>query len=199
MTLRQRGFTYLGVMFLVALLSLTAAMAGSAWSFIAQRDRERELMYVGREYRRAIERYRADHAQQPQPYPTQLSQLLGNREQLVIKRYLRRLYPDPISGSMEWGLLRNPQGGIVGLYSLSMRKPVRRSGAYIDESIDFKSARSHRDWVFVARIDPPGAARAGTATPADAPADAPVRQAAPPPANWDYEAHGAPPARWVTP
>jgi type II secretory pathway pseudopilin PulG len=178
-------------MFLAALMAMTAALAGSVWSVVAQRDRERELMFVGREYRRAIERYRADHARLPQPYPTALAQLLGDREQqLVVRRYLRRLYPDPITGSSQWGLLRNPQGGIVGVYSLSERPPLRRRGAYIDEAIDWARARSHRDWVFAARNLGPGGpggaggagltSTAGAANPAATAGNAPLANAGQP-------------------
>jgi type II secretory pathway pseudopilin PulG len=220
-----RGFTYLGVMFIVAVLGMTAALAGSTWSFVARRERESELMYIGREYRLAIERYRADHAGQPQPYPSRLEQLLGNREGLVVKRYLRRLYPDPIDTGLPWVLLTTPQGGIVGLHSASARAPLRRQALYADETIDFAAAKSYRDWVFSARSpaaakdeaagtaasaasSATSAAASGAGTSVSAPSGAvdnstgtpaPPRSGgmAPDLPGWDYGSQGAPPARWA--
>lgn len=171
------GFSYLGLMFLIALMGLTAAMAGSAWSFAAQREQERELLFAGREYRRAIERYRQAHAGLPQPYPTALDQLLGGTDRLLPQRHLRRLYLDPMTGSSEWGLVKSPQGGIVGVYSLSTRQPVRTRGVYADESINFAKARSYRDWAFTASRT--GSAAPGGAAPSD-----------------DVQPEGAPPLTW---
>jgi type II secretory pathway pseudopilin PulG len=212
-------------MFIVAVLGMTAALAGSTWSFVARREREAELLHIGREYRLAIERYRVDHAGQSQPYPTRLDQLLGNREGLIIRRYLRRLYPDPIDAGLPWVLLTTPQGGIVGLHSASARAPLRRQALYADETIDFAAAKSYRDWVFSARSpavakddaavtaastasSATSAAASGAGTSVSAPAGqvntstgtpAPPRSGgvAPDPPGWDYGSQGAPPARWA--
>jgi len=176
-----RGFTYLGLLFLIALLGLTAAMAGSASSFMDQRERERELLFVGREYRIAIDRYRQAHAAQPQPYPTELRQLLGGgaSEAPRATRFLRRLYADPMTDSLEWGLARSPQGGIVGVYSLSTRRPVRTRSVYADDTIEFARAQSYRDWVFGVGGPPNAGAVPGAA----------------PPASEENE-EGAPPLKW---
>ena len=176
-----RGFTYLGLLFLIALLGLTAAMAGSASSVMDQRERERELLFVGREYRIAIDRYRQAHAAQPQPYPTELRQLLGGAtsEALRAPRFLRRLYADPMTDSLEWGLVRSPQGGILGVYSRSTQRPVRTRGVYAEDAIAFGKALSYRDWVFGVGGPPNAAAGPGVA----------------PPASEENE-EGAPPLKW---
>jgi type II secretory pathway pseudopilin PulG len=189
-----RGFTYLGLMFIIALLGLMSALAGSSWSFIAQRDQERELLYVGREYRLAIERYRQAHANLPQPYPTSLAQLLGGKERLLTRRYLRRLYLDPMTGSADWGLVQTAQGGIVGVYSLSDRSPSRTVGIYSDERIAYARAKTYRDWVFAVAL-PPAPASASVPAPEEMPAPVPT-DTIPPPTDWNYERDGAPPARW---
>jgi type II secretory pathway pseudopilin PulG len=112
---RERGFTFLGLMFLIALMAVMAAAAATTWTFAGQRDKELDLLFVGREYRIALARYAAAHARDPQPYPTELRQLLGSGDALVPVRYLRRLYVDPMTGSAEWGLVKTPQGGITGV------------------------------------------------------------------------------------
>ena len=156
----ERGFTYLGLLFLVAVMGLLASVAASTWTFVSQRDKELDLLFVGRAYQAAIAHYAAAHARQPQPFPTDLAQLLGSTDSLVPVRYLRRLYFDPMTGGAQWGLVRNPQGGIVGVYSLSERVPVRKQPIAGDPGVDFARAKTYRDWVFNATALP-GAAREG--------------------------------------
>jgi type II secretory pathway pseudopilin PulG len=178
---RESGFTFVGLLFLIALMGLMAAAAASTWTFSGQREREQELLFDGREYRDALKRYVAAHAGQAQPYPTSLEQLLGSDDRLVPVHYLRRLYFDPITGSTDWGLVKTPQGGISGVYSLSDRRPIR-TGAPTDDAdsgIAFARATSYRDWVFSA-----------------ASGDGGVRGAIP---GWNYERDGEPPLTWEHP
>ena len=171
---RRQGFTFLGLRFVIALMGLMAAAAGTTWTFVVQRDEEEQLLFVGREYRTAIERYAAAHARESQPYPTSLRQLLADGDRLVPVRYLRRLYADPMSGHEEWGLVKTPAGGITGVYSLSDRRPVRQRWN-ADLGIDFAHAKSYRDWVFAVQA-------------------APVADGAQP--GWNYERDGSPPLTW---
>lgn len=173
---RSSGFTFLGLMFLIAVMGLLATAAASLWAFTSQRQKEADLLFVGRQYRLALSRFVAAHAREPQPYPTELRQLLGGGEQPVPTRYLRRLYFDPMTGSTEWGLVRTPQGGITGIYSRSARTPVRRRADAGDDGIDFMKALSYRDWVFSAATGP---GQAG--------------------AVWNETENGAPPLTWENP
>jgi type II secretory pathway pseudopilin PulG len=144
-TARDRGFSYLGLLFLIGLLGLTTAMAGTVWSFVARRDGERELLFIGREYRNALAAWQRAHAGNG---PATLEQLLGEKGSAATRRYLRRLYADPMGGGVEWGLVKTPQGGIVGVFSRARGTPIRRFGTYADEKIDFAAARTYADWVF---------------------------------------------------
>ncbi len=175
----SRGFTFLGLMFLIIVMALMATAAATTWTFTGQRDKEEQLIFVGREYRSALSRYALAHARQPQPYPTSLEQLLGGDDRQVPVRYLRRLYFDPITGDSNWGLVRTPQGGITGVFSLSDRRPIRTRGPK-DTGIAFDKAKSYRDWIFAS-----GAAAS------------PVPDAAVP--GWNYERDGAPPPTWENP
>ena len=181
MRVPARGFTFLGLMFLIALMGIMATAAATTWAFVGQREKELDLLFAGRQIRVALARYAAAHARQAEPYPTDLRQLLGGEDKLVPVRYLRRLYLDPMTGTPEWGLVRTPQGGITAVYSLSMRAPVRRQGPVGDEGIAFEKARDYRDWVF----------RAGT-LPGQPPAPG---QAGIP----DDGQNGAPPLTWENP
>jgi len=53
------------------------------------------------------------------------------------RRHLRRLYPDPITNSAERGLVKAPDGGVMGVYSLS-EQPVLKTGNFrvVDHSLE---------------------------------------------------------------
>jgi type II secretory pathway pseudopilin PulG len=179
----ERGFTFLGLMFLIMLMGLMAAAAATTWDFTGQRDKEEQLLFVGHEYRVALARYARAHAREPQPWPTALEQLLGkDTDRLVPQRFLRRLYADPMTGQADWGLVRDPMGGIIGVYSLSMRRPIRRKAADPDNVLAFDQARSYRDWIFTASAD---------ASPVEPAAQG--RRVVP---GWDYARDGEPPLTW---
>ena len=65
-----------------------------------------------------------------------------------VLRHLRQIYPDPITGTTQWGLIRLPDGGIVGVYSLSQREPLQRSS--LGWGLSFPAAKTYRDWRFIA-------------------------------------------------
>jgi len=145
---RPRGFTYLGVLFLISVLGITAAAASVVWSIAAQRDAERELVFVGRQFASAIERYRARSTDPALTYPRQLEDLLRDDRSITPQHHLRRLYVDPMTGHSQWGLIRLPDGGIVGVHSLSERKPYPR--AFVAAGFSAPESTSYREWKFVA-------------------------------------------------
>lgn len=51
------GFTYLGVLLLIAVSSVALAATGTIWASAAQRDRERQLLWVGSQYAQALRSY----------------------------------------------------------------------------------------------------------------------------------------------
>lgn len=164
---RGRGFTYLGVLFIVSLLSLTAALAGVVWSTVQRRENERELVFVGRQFAAAIEGYHRARSTAPGPtYPRELEQLLRDDRALAVRRHLRKIYPDPMTGRRQWGLIRRADGGIVGVHSLSDREPLQRST--LAPGLSFPAAASYRDWRFIA----PSAADEPAATSVAAPGTA---------------------------
>ena len=182
----EDGFTFLGLMFLIAVMGIVASAAASTWAFTSQRDKEVDLLFAGHAYREAIMRYAAAHARERQPYPLELSQLLGGSDRLVPVRFLRRLYFDPMTGGPDWGLVRTPDGGITGVYSLSTRKPLRIvSVEGRDDGIDFARAKTYSNWVF--GVNP--ALANGDGAPSDG-----RYQNLPP--GWDPARDGAPPAQW---
>ena len=139
------GFTYLTVLFVIAFMGAASAAIGTMWHTASVRDREVELLYVGNAYRRAIERYVLAG---PRQYPRTLEALLKDPRTPATQRYLRRLYPDPITGSTEWGIVKAPDGGIMGVYSKSEEEPRKKANFNLRDR-DFQSAKTYADWKFI--------------------------------------------------
>lgn len=144
---RAGGFTYLTVLFIVAILMGGLALVGEMWETVAKRDKEAQLLFVGNEYRSAIARYYNGTPGGVKRYPRSLEELLKDPRQPSTQRYLRRLYPDPF-GSAEWGVVKSPDGGIAGVYSLSEEKPLK-TGNFKLRDAGFEAAQRYADWKFI--------------------------------------------------
>lgn len=142
----QRGFTYIGVLFAVTLLGVALAAAGTLWSTAAQREREAELLFVGDQFRRAIGSY-YEGSPGAKRYPTRLEDLVEDRRLPRVRRHLRRIYADPMTGEPDWELVRLPDGGIVGVRSCATARPLK-TGNFAQRDAGFAGAASYRDWVF---------------------------------------------------
>jgi len=107
---RQTGFTYLGLLFFVALSSAGLAALGSSWQMAAQRERERELEFRGHEIAKAIASYVKASPVQPGQYPQRFEDLLVDRRSIKPRHHLRRLYLDPFTGKPDWVLVQEDAG-----------------------------------------------------------------------------------------
>ena len=163
----QRGFTYLGMLFAIAFLGLMSAGTGVVWQQVAQRDREEQLLFVGRQFGRALAAYHAATPPgRPPEWPRRLEDLLEDRRQSpLIQRHLRRLYVDPMTDTTEWGLVRAGKE-IVAIHSLSSRQPIKKGKFLIDEE-DFAGAQRYDQWIFKPTL-PKSATPGGTAATPDA-------------------------------
>jgi type II secretory pathway pseudopilin PulG len=142
---RGGGFTYLTVLFIIAIMGAGLALVGEVWHTAAVREKEAELLFVGNQYRKAIERY---YLNGPRQYPREPSDLLKDPRKPTTERYLRRLYPDPISGGRDWGYVKAPDGGIMGVHSLSGEKPLK-SANFNPRDRGFEGSSRYSDWKFV--------------------------------------------------
>lgn len=141
----QMGLAYLGVLFLVFLMSIGLGKTMEMYSTAQQRLREDELLHVGHAYRMAIKSY-YDGSPTAKQYPNNLNELLADGRFPVIKRHLRQLYPDPVTGK-PFGLIRSTDGKIVGVRSLSKRAPFRSEG-FPAEYHHFAQAKTFDSWEF---------------------------------------------------
>ena len=111
------GFTYLWLLFAIAIGGAGLAALGQRWQTAAQRDRETEMAFRAQQIADAIAHYRAHSPDGAPSSPKRLSELLDDRRSGVSRRHLRRLYTDPFTGAADWVLLTDEQGGIQGLRS----------------------------------------------------------------------------------
>lgn len=145
---RQAGFSYLLVLLLIVLIGIGLGAAGTLWRTESQRLKEAELLFIGEQYRKAIRSYYSASAVAKQ-YPKNLEDLLLDSRQTVLTRHLRKLYPDPVTGKKEWGLIMDAESQQVsGVYSLAQGKPIKQLG-FDSRQKDFENAESYGDWRFV--------------------------------------------------
>jgi len=148
---RCGGFAYVLLLIAVALIGLAASTSVALGSSLARRDAERQLLAIGVEFQQALHSFAGlapGAASLPsQRGPRSLDELLLDPRVPGIRRHLRQLYADPLTGRAEWGLVRDPQGFIVGIHSLAEGRPLQRTGfdtrfAHLDD------AESYSGWVF---------------------------------------------------
>lgn len=147
---RQAGFGYLLVLLLVALLAMGLGQAGTLWRTESQRIKETDLLFIGEQYRQAIQSYYAASPGNAKHYPKKLEDLLLDARQIKLTRHLRKLYSDPITGKNEWGLIRDADSQeISGVYSLAPGEPRKQQGFSTPQST-FVEAKSYEAWRFMA-------------------------------------------------
>ncbi len=144
---KHSGFTYIGVLMLVAVSGIGLAGVGIVWHQDAQREREKELLFIGEEFRHAIGSYYESTPDSVKQYPKKLEDLLLDNRFPVTKRHLRKVYTDPFSSDADWGLMMQ-QDQIVGVYSLSELVPIKTTG-FLPQYEAFGSAKKYSEWKFI--------------------------------------------------
>jgi hypothetical protein len=144
---KHRGIALLLLLIAVAVIGMVSAQSVQAGRQIWRRDAEQELLHRGLELRGALRSFVDTTPGQAVLGPRSLEELLRDPRVPGIRRHLRRVPVDPMTGRMQWGLVRSPDGQILGVYSLSEEVPIKRSG-FPPELADFEQAKSYRAWVF---------------------------------------------------
>jgi type II secretory pathway pseudopilin PulG len=153
---RSRGFTYLWLLFALALGGVALAALGELETTRQQREREAELRFRGEAIAVALARYAEATPAGQLPLPQSLQELLADPRFPAPRRHLRELYADPFTGRPDWELVMAeavPAGadgaggaaatparpGIAGVRSRSERRLfAERDGR-----------RKAADWVFM--------------------------------------------------
>jgi len=165
-----RGFTYVGLLIFLAILALASAATLTTGHLMQRRAAEEELLFVGGQFAAAFRSYANATPAGQRAVPATLEDLLRDPRYPGVRRHLRRLYVDPVTGRAQWGLVAAPGGGIMGVHSLSEAAPIKV--AEFDPPFAVLAGRTaYKEWLF--GYAPPGLAPAGTVSLAGVPA-APV-------------------------
>ena len=129
-------------------MGIGLAAVGPVSRTLQLRDKERELLFVGDQFRRAIATYYEKTPGGLKQYPKKLEDLLRDNRYPNVQRYLRKIYTDPLTGNAQWGLVEIPGIGITGVYSLSELAPVKTAN-FSALYKSFATAKKYSDWKFV--------------------------------------------------
>ncbi len=162
----ERGFTYLWLLFVIALGGVGLAALGEREQTRQQREREAELRFRGEAIAAALGRYALATPLGHLPLPQTLDELLADRRFPKPQRHLRQLYADPFTGTPDWEPVMGQANvvadqhagtpdeaaaatgtGIVGVRSRSTRPLLATAGG----------RSTARDWVFNATAAPAAA------------------------------------------
>lgn len=127
----NRGFTYLWVLFAVALVSVSLVAASDVWVSTADRQKREQLVWVGAQFRDAIASYYESGPGGSKSYPRSLDDLLDDRRFAVTSRHLRRVYFDPFSGARDWEPVFCTSGGLCGVRTKHIAEVMASEFIYV--------------------------------------------------------------------
>ena len=142
----NKGFTYIGLLLFIAINGICLSVAGMSWQYQVRAEKEKQLLFVGAAFRNAINNYYASTPDAAKTYPASLDDLLLDKRMPNIKRHLRKVYLDPMTGKADWGFVTQ-QGRIVGVYSQSILSPLKKAGFDLTDA-GLNGAKSYQDWIF---------------------------------------------------
>ena len=177
---RQAGFTYLGLIIFVAIIGLVGAATLKIGALLQRAAAEEELLDIGAAFSAALDSYAAATPPGASPHPPSLAELLKDPRSPAVRRHLRKVYVDPLTGKAEWGVvfLGGGETGVIAIHSLSDAKPLK-VGNFDSRFKGLDNKDTISEWRFGASersLAPqaPQPAPGGALTPPPAPAPAPV-------------------------
>src|SRR6185369_3121867 len=162
------GFTYIAALFMVVIMGIMLGAVGQSMRVIMKREKEKELIFRGLQYRDAIERWSKKGVPlrdlKDLVEPTVSSNIDRSKDRL-----LRKLYKDPMTGDGKWKTLPNPPDPIQGIYGVASNsndEPFKQ-GNFPEIIKNFEGKKKYSEWEFIYKKTPgvrPGTATPGTAT-----------------------------------
>jgi len=201
---REAGFTYVGLVFFVAILGLVGAATLKVDSLLRRAAAEQDLLEIGAEFSEALRSYAAAT---PRGYPTApptLQDLLKDPRFPGTRRHLRKIFVDPVTGKDEWGIVyQGDKIGVLAVYSLSRAQPLKVAN-FDARFLNFENKEHLSEWKFTAtgqgvsvtapnNVTPPGTPAPLFPAPGMAPAPG-APPAAPPEQPAQPEPEAEPPA-----
>jgi hypothetical protein len=111
----ERGFTYLALLIVVAILGIGLTAVSEMWTATAQRQRLAQIDWIGEQFVSAISSYYESSPGTLKQHPVSLDELLEDKRFLTVRRHLRQIYVHPLTGMREWEPLRGPDGAVIGI------------------------------------------------------------------------------------
>ena len=144
---RSRGVVLMGLVVLLALCGLTAVNFAESAITARQREREVQLLWVGQQFRQALESYYRATPGPMKHLPVSLDELVRDSRFPNPVRHLRRIYADPIQPELPWGLVKRGNQ-IIGVYSQADGVPLRRT-SFAPGLESFEGATQYSSWRFL--------------------------------------------------
>lgn len=161
------GFTYIAALVIVVILGIMSARAAQVWKTTMQREKETELIFRGSQIKDAMRLYYGMKGNVITPAPgrpnlSRLEDLLQDTGSAGKKRYLRKLYKDPITGK-DFALVKNSNQLVVGVASTSEEEPIKKGNFPLDlDPRDLNGKKAYNEWQFRCDRAPKVAAGGGT-------------------------------------
>jgi len=146
----EAGFTYVGLVFFVAILGLVGAATLKVDSLLRRAAAEQDLLEIGAEFSEALRSYAAATPRGNPTAPPTLQDLLKDPRFPGTRRHLRKIFVDPVTGKDEWGIVyQGDKVGVLAVYSLSRAQPLKVAN-FDARFLSFENKEHLSEWKFTA-------------------------------------------------
>jgi len=143
----QGGLVLIALLLMLMLVGIGALSAAEIWSTARKREREVELLWVGDQYRHAIESYWRITPGPRKVLPSSITQLLNDDRFPNPVHHLRRAYRDPMAEDVDFEpvVVNN---ALVGVRSTSKAAPMKHAH-FPKRYAQFANAEDYSQWQFI--------------------------------------------------
>jgi type II secretory pathway pseudopilin PulG len=159
---------------LVAVIGLVTAATLRLGATMRRAAAEQALLDIGEQFSDALKSYAAATPPgQPQQPPT-LKELLKDPRFPGVRRHLRKVFVDPMTGKAEWGIVYlGDKVGVLAIYSLSQARAIKVAN-FPTRFRGFEGKEFIADWKFTRDGQPPLPPKSAPGQPAVPPVPAPT-------------------------
>lgn len=116
---RSSGFTYIGVLLAIAVLSVGVTAVVEVWTTTGRRQQLIQLNWVGAQYVNGVRGFYESTPGSIKIYPKNVEELLEDTRGLLIRRHLRSEYRNPFGFPVE--PLHDREGRMRGIRTMARR------------------------------------------------------------------------------
>lgn len=128
---RQSGFTYLWVLFAIAMLGVSLMVSSQLWVASVQRQKMEQANWIAEQFTQGIGSYYESSPGSVKLYPQTPEMLLQDERFVNTKRHLRMIYANPFSGQPDWDWIRGVDGGLRGVRVRGNEGTATREFVYV--------------------------------------------------------------------